>query len=171
MSERVVIFIDGSNFYHSLKDKYGRSSINFAKLAVQLAHQRTLVRTYYYNASVLQADGEDRYRAQQRFFQGLRKLPYFDLRLGRLEKRGTTVVEKGIDVRISIDMLQQAYANVYDTAVLVSGDADYVPAVEAVKGSGKHVELAALPKGRANQLVQVADLVVDLEAIIPSCWI
>ncbi len=90
--------------------------------------------------------------------------------MGRLEKRGNTVVEKGIDVRIATDMLHQAHTNVYDTAILISGDADYVPAVEAVKASGKHVELASLKSGRSHQLTQIADRVIELERIVDSCW-
>ena len=48
--ERVVIFIDGSNFYHGLKSNHHKTAINFEKLANKLAGGRKLVRTYYYNA-------------------------------------------------------------------------------------------------------------------------
>jgi uncharacterized LabA/DUF88 family protein len=50
--------------------------------------------------------------------------------------------QKGVDVRIAIDMLFYGSTDKYDTAILVSGDSDLVPAVEAVKSYGKHVELA-----------------------------
>jgi uncharacterized LabA/DUF88 family protein len=171
MNERVTIFVDGSNLYHSLQTEFGRVRLDFIKLATALCQDRTLVRTYYYNAVVRREDGEERYRNQQRFFESLRQLPYFDLRLGRLERRGNTVVEKGIDVQIAIDMLRFAYTNSYDTAILVSGDADYVPAVEAVKEAGKHVELACLRSARSHHLRQVVDQVIPLNDIIPGCWL
>lgn len=99
-------------------------------------------------------------------------MPYLDLRLGRLEKRGNTVVEKGIDVRVATDMLWQAHNNVYDTAVLVSGDADYVPAVEAVKAIGKHVEVAFVSRGRSLDLQHAADRFVLLDASkLAGCWV
>ena len=133
MSERVAIFIDGSNFYHSLRHYYPHKIIDFQKLVKTLTGDRSLVRTYYYNATVLKEDGPKRHQDQQKFFDMIRRIPYFDVRLGRLVRKGTTVVEKGIDVRIAIDMLQMAHKNLYDTAILVSGDADYAHAVEAVK--------------------------------------
>ncbi|HEX4956101.1 MAG TPA: NYN domain-containing protein [Thermoanaerobaculia bacterium] len=169
-SERVTIFIDGSNLYHCAHERFARTDVDFVKLSALLTSGRKLVRTYYYNASVRQEDGEERYRKQQQFFERLRLLPYFDLRLGRLERRGNTVVEKGIDVRIATDMLLQAHQNVYDTAVLISGDADLVPAVEAVKSIGKHVELACVSAGRSRELMQTADLFVDLDPILPQAW-
>lgn len=69
-------------------------------------------------------------------------------------------------------MLWQAHNNVYDTAILVSGDADYVPAVEAVKAIGKHVEVAFVERGRSMDLRQTADRFVPLDAnSMARCWI
>jgi uncharacterized LabA/DUF88 family protein len=65
-------------------------------------------------------------------------------------------------MRIGVDMLSLASKNLIDVAVLVSGDADLSEAVRAVKELGKHVELAALPAGRAYELVQVADVVREI---------
>ena len=50
--------------------------------------------------------------------------------------------EKGIDVRLAIDMVMGAARDEYDVAVLVSVDADLVPALEAVLALGKRVETA-----------------------------
>lgn len=67
-------------------------------------------------------------------------------------------------MRIGVDMLSLASKNLIDVAVLVSGDADLSEAVKAVKELGKHVELGALPEGRAWELVQAADVVKDITA-------
>lgn len=172
MDERVVLFVDGSNFYHCLMDQFRRADVDFSKLALALCAGRRLIRTYYYNAAVRREDGEERYQAQQKFFDSLKRVPYLDLRLGRLERRGGTVVEKGIDVKVATDMLWQAHNNVYDTAILVSGDADYVPAVEAVKAIGKHVEVAFVASGRSQALQQTADRFVSIDStMISTCWI
>lgn len=142
--EKVVIFIDGSNFYHGIRDNLGKdANIDFERFGKLLTGERKLVRTYYYNAPVRKEDGEDRYKRQQKFLQKLETLSYFTVKLGRLEKRPKgVVVEKGVDVNIAVDMLHLAYTNVYDTAILVSGDGDFAYAIETVKSLGKHVEVA-----------------------------
>lgn len=49
--DRVAIFIDGSNFYHALKERYHIASVDFDALAKKLSGpDRRLLRTYYYNA-------------------------------------------------------------------------------------------------------------------------
>jgi uncharacterized LabA/DUF88 family protein len=51
--------------------------------------------------------------------------------------------EKGIDVRIALDMAMGAVRNEFDVAVLVSADTDLVPAIEAVIEAGRRVEVAS----------------------------
>ena len=53
-SDRVMIFIDGSNVYHSLRAHFGRRNIDIGKFCQKLVGRRRLVRTYYYNAVVVQ---------------------------------------------------------------------------------------------------------------------
>jgi uncharacterized LabA/DUF88 family protein len=65
-------------------------------------------------------------------------------------------------MRIGVDMLSLASKGLIDVAVLVSGDADLSDAVRAVKELGKHVELGAMPQGRAWELVQASDVVKDI---------
>lgn len=170
-SERVTIFIDGSNLYHAMKAVYGRADLRFTTLAERLTDDRVLVRTYYYNAAVIREDGEAAYQAQQKFFGALRDEPYLEVKLGRLVKRGQGVVEKGVDVQIATDMLLQAHSGAYDTAILVSGDSDYVPAVNAVKTIGRHVEVAFTREGRAMHLKQACDRFILLNDILKDCWI
>lgn len=64
--------------------------------------------------------------------------------------RGT--VEKGIDTAIVVDLIQHAADKTYDRAVLVSGDADFVPAVEFIQRSGTQV-IHAHFRNQANQLM------------------
>ena len=168
--ERVTIFIDGSNFYHALKRCFGTASIDFEKLAASLVGSRKLIRIYYYNAPVNQAEEPDKFKDQQRFFDKLRSVPYLDLKLGRLEKRRGTVVEKGVDVNIAVDMLRLAYKDTYDTAILISGDGDFAAAVEAVKDLGKHVENAFPRKGLSRHLWNACDRFVELDQdLIDQC--
>ena len=48
--------------------------------------------------------------------------------------------EKGVDVKIAVDLLVGAYENLYDTAILISSDTDLIPAIQKVKQLGKEVE-------------------------------
>jgi uncharacterized LabA/DUF88 family protein len=159
-----MVFIDGSNFYHSLKELQQRSHIDFVHLIEKLVGlDRRLVRVYYYNAPVNREEAPNRYRNQQRFFAMLRNLDYFEIRLGRLEKRAGRIVEKGVDVKLGVDMVAFAARDLYDTAILISGDGDFSDAVQHVKDMGKHVELA-FPHSRCFHLRQVCDKFVLLDS-------
>lgn len=129
-----------------------------------------MIRTYYYNAPVIKELNEERYKKQQKFFEILKNTPYLTLRLGRLVNRNGVYVEKGVDIKIAVDMLKLAHNNVYDTAILVSGDGDFVDAVEAVKELGKHVEHVYFKSGQSQHLRQSCDKYLELskELLKPS---
>jgi len=133
-----------------------------------LKSNRALVRTYYHTAAV--KDDPERVKSQQRFLDRLERIPYLEIKLGRLEPRGNTYIEKGIDVAIAVDMLSMAVKNIYDTAILVSCDGDYVKAVDAVKDTGRHVEVACF--ARAYRLRQRADKIIHLDtASLAGLWL
>ena len=76
--------------------------------------------------------------------------------------------EKTVDVNLGVDMV--LFRDIYDVAVIVSGDQDYVPAVQAVKDSGKHVvnvaflaRNGALLPGGARRLNVVTDWSVEYD--------
>ena len=66
---------------------------------------------------------------------------------------------------VATDLLKLAWDNLYDTAILVSGDGDFAYAVQAVKDIGKHVEVAAFPANLSWELANVAD---DREFFTPA---
>jgi len=165
MMERVAVFIDGSNFYHGCANALPEGTrVDLERFAAKLVGQRQLIRVYFYTAVVRREDGEERYQGQQRFLERLRHLRYFQVKLGRLMPRQGTVVEKGVDVNIAVDMLKYAVSNAYDTAILVSGDGDFATAVEAVKDLGRHVENAYFETGRSQELQRVCDRFIRLDA-------
>jgi len=189
--ERVAIFIDSSNFYHGLKTCIGNTKVDFSKFSQLLCGSRELVRAYYYNAPVNQQAFPDIYKDQQKFFDSLKTVPYFVLKLGRLEKRTvkvdkenlmktfgddvaklilekwgeviTTYVEKGVDIDLAADMLRLAYNNAYDTAIIVTGDGDFVSAVNGVKDMGKHVENANFSDGKGYHIRTACDKFISLD--------
>ena len=174
-TERVMIFIDGSNLYHCLKNFFRRTDIDIGKLCNRLLDKRRLVRIYYYNAKVGLKEEPQRYRDQQAFFASVSAIPYSELRLGRLvyyNWPNTPPYEKGVDIQLATDMVTHSFKNNYDVAVLVASDTDYVGALQSVKDNGKHVEVALFGKERTSyQLRMVADRVVTINArFLKGCW-
>lgn len=175
MAERVMIFIDGSNLYHSLKNHFGRTDLDIGKFTQRLLARRRLTRIYYYNAKVGYKEEPERYKKQQVFFAGVNAIPYTELRLGRLVYNNWPNVppyEKGTDVQLATDMLTHSFRDNYDVAILVAGDTDFVGALQAVKDTGKHVEIALFGRvGTSWQLRRVADRVIALNSrLLKDCW-
>ena len=174
-SDRIMIFIDGSNLYHSLKGHFKRTDIDIGKFCKKLLDKRRLVRIYYYNAIVGRREEPERYQRQQSFFNSVRSVPYCELRLGRLVYINWPNVppyEKGIDILLTTDFLTHSFKNNYDVAILVTGDSDYVGAVQAVKDNGKNVEVALFGKERTSRpLRDVSDRVIAIDGrLLRGCW-
>ncbi|MFH1638880.1 MAG: NYN domain-containing protein [Chloroflexota bacterium] len=173
--DRVMVFIDGSNLYHSLKKFFNRADIDIGKFCNRLLGKRRLIRIYYYNALVGRREEPERYKDQQTFLTSVGAVPYTELRLGHLIYNNWPNVppfEKGVDVQLATDLLTHSFKNNYDTAILVAGDNDYVGALQAVKDNGKHVEIALFGKERTSrQLRDVSDRVMTMDGrFLRGCW-
>ena len=173
-ADRVMVFIDGSNLYHSLQTFQQRVDLDYGKFATKLSGERRLLRTYYYGARVDQARQPERYQGQQRFFDNLERLPRFELRLGQLlysRSPEALPYEKGVDVRLTTDVLLHAARNTYDVAVLVSGDTDFVDLVQGVKDLGKNIEVVLFDPVGSQALRKVADEVIEAGSrFLGDCW-
>ena len=174
-SERVMIFIDGSNMYHSLRHFFKRTGLDIGKFCQKILGKRRLVRIYYYNAQVGQKEEPERFKEQKKFLDGVAAIPYMELRLGRLVYNNwpnTPPYEKGVDVQLATDMITHSFRGNYDTAVLVAGDNDFVGALQALKDNGKNVEVALFGKERTSMYLRnVADRVVTIDGrLLKGCW-
>ncbi len=174
-TDRVMIFIDGSNLYHYLKGFFKRTDVDIGKFCQKLLDKRRLIRIYYYNARVGQREEPERYHDQQKFFNSVTAIPYCELRLGRLVYNNWPAAppfEKGVDILLATDMITHSFKNNYDVAILVAGDNDFVGAIQAVKDNGKHLEVALFGKERTSmQLRKVADRVIDVnKRLLNKCW-
>jgi len=175
--ERVAVFIDGSNFYHGMRATFGsvRSSVEsddlFKKLVSALAGNRMLVFVRYYNAPLDRRYDRARYDRQQSFFSKLRRIPGFSVVLNTLRKsrRADGSIEfriKGDDIHLATDLISNAYEDHYDTAVLVSGDGDFAPAVMQVQKLGKKVENAFFRVSHSSFLKRICDKSVNLDSLL-----
>ena len=151
---KVAIFIDGNNLFHAAR--FHNIDIDYNKLLRVLLGDGRLFRAFFYTG--VDAGAE----RQQGFLLWMRR-------------NGFRVVQKelktfydgsrkaNLDVEIAVDML--SLAGRYDTAVLVSGDEDFVYAVNAVAYKGCRVEIAGFRSNTAPKLIDVADCFIDLGEI------
>ncbi|HIC97261.1 MAG TPA: NYN domain-containing protein [Aquificaceae bacterium] len=162
MSEdRLMIFIDGSNLFHGIR--HLNVKIDYVKLVEFLRESRRLVRAYFYTAVPQDKDVKkgtpewDSFLRQKKFLDEL-ALSGIKVKLARLRKLPSgEFLEKEVDIMLATDMLSLAYQNAYDTAILVSGDSDFIYTVEEVQRIGKRVENATFKKTSSYNLRKVCD--------------
>ena len=151
---RVAVFIDGNNLFHAAR--FHNIDIDYNKLLRVLLGDGRLLRAFFYTGVDIGAE------RQQGFLLWMRRNGF---RVVHKELKtfydGTR--KANLDVEIAVDML--SLAGRYDTAVLVSGDEDFVYAVNAVAYKGCRVEVAGFRSNTAPKLIDVADYFIDLGEI------
>ena len=160
---KTAIFIDGSNFYHSLIDNCNRHDVNFQVLTDKLRGEDQHIRTYYYNLQRTFDQNPEAYENQRRFFNVLYDTPYLEVKTGYMRARGESANEKGIDVMITADLVNMAWKNQYDTAILISGDGDFTYAAQMVKDIGKNFKVCSFRSTLSSALARVADASIILD--------
>jgi uncharacterized LabA/DUF88 family protein len=158
--KKVVIYIDGSNFYFSIK-KLFKCKIDIKKFCEKLVGNNELVKINYYISPVGDSNPE-MYAEQQRFFEKLRKIEKLNIIFGRLEKRKRDgevyYVEKASDVNLTLDLVLDAQKGSYDEAYLISNDGDFSGAVGSAISFVKKVIYVAIGnrKSISHHLKKVA---------------
>ncbi len=145
--KKIIIYIDGSNFYFSIKKKFG-CKIDIEKFCKKLTGENDLIKINYYISPLNQKTHPDQYLEQQKFFDRLNKIDKLHIILGRLEKRKRNgkifYVEKASDVNLALDLALDAERGIYDEAYLISNDGDFSGAVRAAKIFGKIIVYVAI---------------------------
>lgn len=159
-SSNVMVFIDAGYLRNYAKEYCGTDEINYERLGKFLATQAVagenfrphLVRIFYYDAKpdIKDADlVEQEYQADVKkkieekakeldtYIGKIQDTDKLDIKFGHLviSKKDSTR-QKGVDTLIAIDMITKAFQGQYHYAVLLAGDADFIPIVEAVKHVG-----------------------------------
>ena len=143
--ERITIFIDNSNIFKGFQ-KYNIQA-NYEKLKNLITRGRKLDAIYLYEGVVYPISPEKkRWYEQLSFRSGYVIKASFD----KIVKSGA--IEKKVDINIAIDVVSLAFEDAYDTAVLVTGDGDFLPVVKKVKELNKNVEIWAFNYSLANTL-------------------
>jgi uncharacterized LabA/DUF88 family protein len=173
-TERVAVFVDGANLYHSIKNYY-KGVLDYGRLLSAAVGDRKLLRATFYIVEKQETDEVQGPPSARSFVYNLNKFGY-KVRSKPLIVHETltaegerTVSHKGDwDIGIVVDMMR--HADHADTYVLVSGDGDYVEAVEYLQSEkGIRVEVISAAQCTSQALLDVSDLHTDL-ADIPDLF-
>jgi len=154
-SQRVGIFIDTQNIYHSAKNFYGRN-VDFGRLVDILSQGRNLIRTIAY---VIKSDLSPKEIA---FFEAL-ILKGIELRVKDIIYLPSGEKKADWDVGIAVDTIR--FSKFLDVIILVSGDGDFAPLVEYLKNQGNMVEIAGFGRNTSIKLKELADFFYDLDEL------
>jgi uncharacterized LabA/DUF88 family protein len=181
MSEKALLLIDGG-YLDFLQRSYGSPRLDYGRMAQAICEyfDCTLLRCVYFNclpylSSSPGSEDQEAYRKKEGFYQRLQKLDRFEVKLGRLAFRGLdegtgkpVLEQKQVDVLLAIEMVYAAARRSVSTIILLSGDGDFLPAVELIKREGITFALAHGPRSGSQLTVQeslweAADLRLTLD--------
>ncbi|MDP2638802.1 MAG: NYN domain-containing protein [Candidatus Azambacteria bacterium] len=152
--QRVAILLDVQNLYHSAKHLYN-ARVNFSEILKAALSGRELVRAIGY---VIKTEtGEE-----TAFFEALTKMG-IETKMKDLQIFPGGIKKGDWDVGMAIDAIRLGESTV-DALVLGTGDGDFVPLVEYLKGRGRQMEVIAFGRSTSAKLKEVADDFIDMSA-------
>ena len=142
--ERVIVFVDGSNFLIELSKLLGIKfnpynppvkSIDFASELIKSATNeksasKKMIRKYWFGSF----RGNDNKKIKYPLLEALKK-NQFEPKLFHLPSNQAQ--EKGVDIALTLEMILMAANKTYDEGWIIAGDADYVGLVKEVKRYGQ----------------------------------
>lgn len=174
--EKAGIFIDGGYFNRILKDCFNKSNINYTRLCEKICDILKVkrLRTYYYHCMPIVRKGnisdEKKHGDMQRFTSNLKRLPRFEVRLGRLQIIGGKFKQKMVDVLMSLDIVGMCFDKQIQHAIIIGGDSDFVPAIKKAKDYGAIIHLFYHPFSVHNEILdEIDELHVITKELIDSC--
>lgn len=150
--QRVAIFIDTQNLYHSAKNIY-HSKVNFDAVVKRALAGRYLIRAVSY--VVTTETGEE-----QSFFEALGKIG-IEVKTKDLQIFYGGAKKADWDVGMAIDAIKLSPK--VDAIVLATGDGDFVPLVEYVRSQGCQVECISFGKSTSSRLREAVDDFIDMD--------
>ena len=149
--QRVGVFIDTQNLYHSARNLY-QARVNFGAVLKDAVAGRKLVRAVAY---VITTEAGD----EKNFFEALSKLG-IETKTKDLQIFAGGAKKADWDVGLAVDAIKMSPR--LDSVVIVSGDGDFVPLVEYLQTNGVQVEVVSFGKSTSGKLREAVDDFVDL---------
>jgi uncharacterized LabA/DUF88 family protein len=151
--QRVGIYIDAQNLYHSGKNIY-HSKVNFGQIVKDALDGRKLVRAVAY--VIATESGEE-----NAFFEALTKMG-IETKIKDLQIFSSGAKKADWDVGMAIDAVKLSPK--LDAVILITGDGDFVPLVHYLQmNQGCQVEVASFGKSTSAKLIEAADNFMDLD--------
>ena len=144
---RTAVLIDNGYLSKILKNHFGKPNLDYEQFSNNLCKENEdRLRTYVYMCMPYQSnpptpEESQMYADADRFKSALEKFSRFEIKLGKLQKIEGIFKQKMVDVLLSVDLVHLGWSRQIQTAILVAGDRDYVPAVKAAKNAGLLVRL------------------------------
>ena len=152
-NQRVGVFVDTQNMYHSAKNLY-HAKVNFKRLLEDAVGDRKLIRAFAY---VIKTESGE----ETAFVEALEKSGY-EIKIKDLQVFAGGQKKADWDVGMAIDAV--ILADKIDVAVIVSGDGDFIPLVEYLKiNKGLKVEAVSFGHSTSCKLREAVDVFHDLE--------
>lgn len=149
--QRVAVFIDTQNLYHSAKNLY-RARVNFANVLKEAVAGRQLTRAMAY--VVTTESGEEK-----AFFEALTKMG-IETKTKELQIFYGGAKKADWDVGMAVDAI--SLAPKLDAVVLATGDGDFVPLAQYLKAQGVQVEVISFGKSSSARLRESVDDFIDM---------
>lgn len=185
MIERTGLFIDAGYLMSALRrdfnlsDDFPINPIRMTNDLIKTLGAGRLQRAYYYDCAPFKHEkprpgDEERTAKKEKLFEFINSLPNFEVRLGELKLfingNREEYVQKGVDLLLGIDLVRLASKGAISDAIVVSGDADFVPAVEAAKADGVNVTCVTSKTG-SRSLIRACDNHIEMTQAILKRWL
>ncbi|OHA58863.1 MAG: hypothetical protein A2571_00575 [Candidatus Vogelbacteria bacterium RIFOXYD1_FULL_44_32] len=152
-SQRVGVFIDTQNLYHSAKNLYG-ARVNFGAILKDAVDDRQLIRARAYVVTTEAGD-------EKNFFEALHKIG-IEVKTKDLQIFMGGAKKADWDVGLAVDAISMAPK--LDAVIIVSGDGDFVPLVEYLRTNmGCQVEAVSFGRSTSLRLKEAVDEFLDLD--------
>lgn len=149
--ERIALFVDSQNLYYSARMGYA-AKVNYEKLIRLITENRKMVKAFAYIVQPPEGDVKP-------FATSLERIGYI-VKTKDVRTRSDGSAKANWDMGIALDIL--GILDHVDTIVLASGDGDFAPLVDFIKGKNKRVEIFAFADNTAYDLKEKADKFVPL---------
>ncbi|NEQ76362.1 MAG: NYN domain-containing protein [Okeania sp. SIO2C9] len=170
-SKLTYLFIDGSYLRESYIDSTSKwfgnevenDNINIDFNAIKFFFNAQKVFYYDYIDRIQgkyeeKIDFEERVSQQKDYFNQIRSLEEYHVKLGNLTKKG----QKEVHILLTVDMMNHAIRNNMTKAVLLSGDKDFKPLVESLVNMGMIVYVSSEVRSTSSDLKYAADSYIPL---------
>lgn len=152
--QRVGVFIDTQNLYHSAKNIY-KAKVNFGNVLKEALADRILIRAVAY--VITTESGEER-----GFFDALGKIG-IETKTKDLQIFAGGAKKGDWDVGLAVDAIKLAPK--LDAVIIISGDGDFVPLIEYLRvNQGCQVEVVSFGKSTSARLIEASDDFLDLDS-------